>query len=313
MASNDFRNILHTPALGIFRPSYLGCPVCNTDRQRHTAFAVSAHQQLADGKLKGHCCGHEFTLFEALRAGCHETFGILATFSHWQWSKKATINVGRLSKIPVPTPATIKLFAAFLTPYGSQLFYLPHVLDLNGPELLISTTATTSTPPEMLGKEMCLTVSVYGYNPSESRGWVRLLYESLTDYSEHRYAMAVFKLATSVEIACDRTLEIYLGDKLVQPSLIQHLLNSSRNWHARMNRVRDLASFFLQHDELEAFQEAATKFLETVRKYRNAFAHDDPDVLDHDQASDAFEICFPLFWGIERIIEKIGLVTNQTA
>lgn len=298
-------------ALGIFRPAHLGCPVCNTDPKRHTAYATSAHEKLADDRYKGYGCGHEFALFEALRAGCHETFGILATFSHWQWFKEETVVVGRLAQISVPVPSGVKLFAAFLTPHtpadGPQIHYLPRVVDLNNSELLISTTGATTTPPEMLGKEMRLMVGVYGHSPSESSGWARLLYESLTDFSEHKYSMAIFKLATSLEIACDRTFETYLERKGVPVSLVQRLLRSGRNWEVRMGRLGDITPTFLEANELEAFQTASKTFLETVRVHRNAFAHDDPDKLDHKDASEAFATCFPILWGVERILVGKGL------
>ena len=198
--------------LGIFRPTYLSCPVCNTDPGSYSFYAVSAHKRLTIDRYKGYGCGHEFTLFEALRTCCRDVFGILGTFSHWQWSKEESIVVGRISKISVPMPSDVKLFAAFLMPHtpadGPQILYLPRVLDLDGPELFISATGLTNTPPEMLGKEMRLGVALYGYSQGESRGWTRLLYESLTDFSERRYSLAVFKLATSLEIACERMLDI---------------------------------------------------------------------------------------------------------
>ena len=66
---------------------------------------------------------------------------------------------------------------------------------MSGPELLISIAGSLVTPPEQLGVEMRLFVGAYGYRKPESRGWVRLLYESLTDYSEKIYGIAIFKLA----------------------------------------------------------------------------------------------------------------------
>ncbi len=291
---------------GIFDPPYLGCPTCNADPKRHTGYAVSAHTRVTRETYRGCGCGHEFSLFEALKTGCHGTFGILGTFSHWQWSTETAVTVGRLSTISVPVPSGIRLFATFLTPYtpadGPQVRYIPKTLDTKGGELLISATAFGTTPIEMLGTEMRLSVGVYGCRESESRGWTRLLYESLGDYSEHRYTMAVFKLATSLEIACDRSLEVYLNGKSIPPSLTRRMLNSGRNWHTRLGRVREILPTLLTKNELDAFDEAAKVYLDTVRTHRNAFAHDDPDSLDHGTASKAFKTSFPILWAIERIV-----------
>lgn len=291
---------------GIFRPTHLGCPVCNQETKHFTAYGISAYQSLANDRYKGYGCGHEFSLFDALLKRCHGTFGILSTFSHWQWNSEEAVIVGSLFKIPVPVPTDVTLFAAFLTPYspldGPQVGYLPRVLDMSGPELLISTTGTLGTPPEQLGTKMGLFVGVYGFLNPESRGWARLLYESLTDYSEHKYSLAIFKLATSLEIACEKTIEIYLKEKDVSSSLVQRLLKSGRNWDTRMGRLCDIAPNFLDASELEAFEKAGKDSVKTVRGHRNAFAHDDPVNPDHAAASEAFTTCFPLFWGIERIL-----------
>jgi len=292
---------------GIFQPTHLGCPVCNQETNHHIAYGISAYQSLAKERYKGYKCGHEFSLFDALRKGCHGTFGILSTFSHWQWSSEEAVIVGRLFKIPVPVPSDVTLFAAFLTPYtpsnGPQVHYIPRVLDLSGPELLISTTGSLVTPSEQLGTEMRLFVGVYGFRQSESRGWARLFYESLTDYSEHKYGLAIFKLATSLEIACEKTIEIYLKKKDVSSSLVQRLLKSGRNWDTRMGRLSDIAPIFLEPSEWEAFEKATKDSVMTVRSYRNAFAHDDPVTANYTDASEAFTTCFPLFWGIERILK----------
>ncbi|MEO6307911.1 MAG: hypothetical protein ABIO96_02165 [Nitrospiraceae bacterium] len=290
----------------IFQPTHLGCPVCNQDPNRHSAYGISAHKRLTEEQYKGHLCGHEFSLFEALRQGCNHTFGILNTFSHWQWSSEEAVVVGRLFKIPVPIPGDVNLFAAFLTPYtpsdGPQVHYIPRVLDMSGPELLISTAGSLITPSEQLGTEMRLFVGVYGFRKLESRGWARLLYESLTDYSEKNYGISVFKLATSLEIACEKTIEAYLSKKEVSSSLVQRLLRSGRNWDARMGRICDIAPTFLGVTELEALEKAAKDSLTTIRPYRNAFAHDDPSTPDYHAASEAFTTSFPIFWGIERIL-----------
>lgn len=290
----------------IFQPTFLGCPVCNEDPKRHSACAISAHEKLAEDRYKGHGCGHEFRLFEALCKGCLGLFGILNTFSHWHWYSEEVIVVGRLFKIPVPIPADITLFAASLAQYtpsnGPQVGYLPRVLDMSGPELLLSTVGSLGTTPEQLGSEMRLFVGVYGSRMSETRGWVRLLYESLTDYSEKRHSIAIFKLATSLEIACEKTIEVYLGRKGVAPSLIQRLLQSGRSWDARLRRLRDIAPIYLEPVELEALERSAKDSVKTIRAYRNAFAHDDPTTADYRAAEEAFKTSFPLLWGIDRIL-----------
>lgn len=292
----------------IFQPAHLGCPVCNQEPNRHTAFGISAYQSLGQGNYKGYACGHEFSLFEALQRGCHGTFGILSTFSHWQWNSEKEVVVGRLFKIPVPVPADVKPFAAFLTPYtpldGPQVSYIPRVLDMSGPELLISTTGTLDTLPDQLGTEMRLNVAVYGFNKPEARGWVRLLYESLRDHSEHNWSIAIFKLATSLEIACEKAVESYLNGKTVAPSLVDRLSRGGRSWDARLGRLSDIAPAFLGPMELEAFKRAAKDSVKSIRSYRNSFAHDDPTTPDYHAADQAFKTSFPLFWGIDRILSS---------
>lgn len=293
--------------MGIFRPTHLGCPVCNQDPSRHSAYSIRAYKKLPGDCYEGHVCGHKFSLFNALHKGCHGTFGILSTFSHWQWNSEEAVIVGSLFKIPVPVPTDVTLFAAFLTPHspldGPQVGYLPRVLDMSGPELLISTTGTLGTPPEQLGTKMRLFVGVYGFCNPESRGWARLLYESLTDYSEHKYSLAIFKLATSLEIACDKAIEMYLKKRDVSSSLTQRFLKSGRNWESRIGRLCDIAPNFLEASELEVFKKSVKDSKEAIRDPRNAFAHDDPVTVDYHAVSEAFTTCFPILWGIERILK----------
>lgn len=292
----------------LFQPIYLGCPVCNQDPKHHSTYKISAHEKLADDRYKGYLCGHEFSLFEALQGGCHGTFGILTTFSHWQWSSEEPVVVGRLFKIPVPIPPDVSLFAAFLTPFtpsdGPQVHYIPRVLDMSGPELLISTSGSLVTPSEQLGTEMRLFVGVYGFRKPESRGWVRLLYESLTDFSEKNHGIAIFKLATSLEIACEKAVEAYLNEKNVAPSLVERLSRSGRNWDARLGRLSDIAPTFLSSMELDTFKKAMNDSPKTIRHYRNSFAHDDPITADYHVADEAFRTAFPLFWGLDKILSN---------
>lgn len=291
----------------IFQPTFLGCPICNKDLNRHSGYRTSAHEKLAENRYKGHLCGHQFSLFEALLKGCHSFFGILNTFSHWDWHSEEAMVAGRLFKVPVPIPVDIHLFAASLTPYtpsdGPQVGYIPGLLDMSGSELLIATVGSLGTTPEELGTEMRLFVRVYGFRKPESRGWVRLLYESLTDYSKKNHGIAIFKLATSLEIAYAKTIEVYLTRKGVPPSLLQRLLKSGRsNWKNCLNLVRDIAPDYLDKVELEAFENSAKTSEETIRSYRNAFAHDDPTTVDYRAAEEAFKTSFPLLSGVDRIL-----------
>ena len=290
----------------IFQPIHLGCPVCNKDPKRHSLYGISAHKKVAEDWYEGYACGHQFSLFEALQQGCHGTFGILNTFSHWLWTSEEAVVVGRLFKIPIPVPSGINLFAAFLTPYappdGPQVHYIAKVLDKGGSELLISTAGSLETPSEQLGDEMRLFVGAYGYRRPDSRGWVRLLYESLGDYSEKNHGTAIFKLATSLEIACENAVEAYLKGKAVAPNLVDRLSRSGRSWDARLGRLSEVVPAFLSTLEMEAFQKAASDSIKSIRKYRNSFAHDDPITPDYHAADEAFKTAFPLFWGIDRIL-----------
>ena len=159
---------------------------------------------------------------------------------------------------------------------------------MSGPELHISTAGSFVTPPEQLGTEMRLFVGVYGFHKPDSRGWVRLLYESLKDYSGKSWSIAIFKLATSLEIACEKAIG-------VSPSLIQRWLRSGRNWDARLGRLCDVAPVYLGPMELEALANSVRDSVRSIRDYRNAFAHDDPITADYQAATEAFMTSFPIF------------------
>lgn len=293
----------------LFRPRRLGCPTCNTRPNSHSTLRLSAFEQLANDRFRGRQCGHEFTLFDALKRGCRGSFGILSTFAHWEWSDTHTVIVGRLATIAVPAPADVTVFAAFLSQYSNtdsdsaHVTCFSRVLELGGPELLISTAGPTTAPKEALGTEAELGVSVYGRRSDDLRSWVRLLYESLTDYSEHDYSLAVFKLCASLEIGCDKALEAYLHSKLVPIKMVTRFRSSGRNWDTRLSRLVDMSDDTLDSTEAREIAAACDEFKQTVRHYRNAFAHDDPAPLDHDRASNAFSTSFPLLWALEKILE----------
>lgn len=243
-------------------------------------------------------------MFSALRATCSDLYGILGTFSDWQWSKQTLLIAGQLNRIPIPTHPGVKIFATNVTPQGIPPrvpLLWARVIKLDDEELVVSAPVVANSPGANLGTNVAAFVSLSGHTTSEFHGWATLLFESLTDYSEMRVSLAVFKLATALQLATDRTLEMYLNSRSVDANLSRKLLKGTRQWHARIGGLSDLAEIVLDDEERAAFGTAAKGFLEEVRVQRNQFAHDHPDELTYDEATRAFETCFPLFWGIDRI------------
>jgi hypothetical protein len=213
--------------------------------------------------------------------------------------------LGQLEKIAPPIPPHIRILTAFLTGQGGgdpqSVFGVPQVVTIGDTEILLSTTAFLGAPTEHLGKRVRLNVSVYGVDKSETRGWTKLLYESLADLAERRYAIATFKLATSVEIACERAIERYVRQCGVPEGLTDKLMSGGKNWHARMARMREIAKSILQPQEFSIFLTAADQFLTQVRVLRNAFAHDQLQDLGSDDVKEAHRICFPILWCVDKV------------
>jgi hypothetical protein len=241
-------------------------------------------------------------LFQALKNGCHGLFGILSTFAHWQANFEESVTVGRINTVNIRLPEGVVLFAAFLAPQGGpEVQYIAKVWGgIGGSELWILTSEIGHTSPVGLGTRTPLDVGVYGYQADSAAGWARLLYDSLADLSEQRYAMAVFKLATSVEILCERTFEKYLEGKTISAPVIRKLLRSGRSWDSKFGRIQELAPPYLDSDELVEFQAAGNEF-RTVRELRNSFAHDAPQAPAHADATNSFQVAFSLIWAMDRI------------
>lgn len=292
----------------VFRPTYLGCPVCNTDPQRHFGSSIGAFQRLEDGGYRSVECGHDFTLFDALHKGCRGMFGVVGTFAHWSWTSNEELVVGRLSTIQVPVPSGFKSFAVFLTPewppndqeYASN--FRPDIVHMGESNLLISLVGLGNVPVEALGKRGKVCAAVYAYRANDFRGWMRLLYDGLTDFSSQQYALALFKLATSMEIGCDQVVRRYLERQGLRASMIDRLLRNSRSWSERFSRFREVSSEFLSERESEVLSKSSEVIDRTLRSHRNAFAHDDPVLPNHRQASEAFHASFPLIWAVDKVL-----------
>lgn len=295
--------------MAIFDPPFLGCPTCNPDPQRRSGYRTSAHTLIEEGLFRGYGCGHEFSLYQALRRECEGgVFGIINAFSHWQWGEEQSITVGRIHNFSLPIPEDIQPFAAFLTPAtpdgGSSIPFFPKILVLGPTELAVTTSAVASTPAENLGGEMNLMIGVYGCRNKDASGWQSLLYESLTDFSEQRYALAIFKLATSAELLCDRVFELYMTGKGIPDHLTERI--SGRNWDARIGRVFEISEGYLSDDEVADLKDANGPFKSAVRERRNAYAHDAPEPLEHQEAANAFAAAFPLFWHLDHVKDRVS-------
>lgn len=290
----------------IFDPVFLGCPVCNSGKQSSSGYRTSAHTLIQKDLYRGYDCQHEFTLYEALKQECKVgVFGILNVFAHWQWSNEETITVGRIHNFTLPIPENIQPFSAFLTPSvpdGAEAIpFFPKVLVLGPTELAITTSAVANTPTKNIGGEMNLMIGIYGCRNKDASGWQTLLYESLTDFSEQRYALAIFKLATSAELLCDRVFELYMEKKGVTEGLTKRLLGAGRYWDARFSRTLEVCGDYLSADEMTELGSLRGPFQLAVRNFRNSFAHDTSEPPKHKDVVRAFEAAFPLFWHLDKV------------
>lgn len=288
----------------------LGCPVCNDKPKQKSGYAFHAHKPLGGEKFKGYGCGHEFSLFEALRSDCRGFFGIIGVYAPWQWHDDMTITVGKLETLPVPVEEGIELFAGFLTPSalkdGTGVHYIPKFLNLTGPKILFSTVGVLTATAAELGTEMPLGAMVFGYPAAGAEPWKKILYEGLTDFSEQRAQPALFKLAQSLELYCDRLIYVYLTKKLVKEALTEQLFKSGRNWAARRDRILSIAPDYIGGTELEGFKKSMSGFYEKIRPLRNSYAHEGLGEIKMDIVKEAYELSFPILWGLERMRQALA-------
>ena len=134
---------------------------------------------------------------------------------------------------------------------------------------------------------------------------MRLLYESLTDFSEGRSLLAIFKLATSVEILCDRTFERYLEMKGIPKELRGALVRSGRSWNARFDRAARIMPEHIELSEIREFRDSKKVFDETVRQFRDSFAHNDQATATYQDAKRSFNSSVPIFWALDRLQEAM--------
>jgi hypothetical protein len=266
---------------------------------------------VGERKFVGFQCEHEFTLFESLAKKIPSFFSILTTYTTWSWGGTVEIPVGMLHQIKIPFPRGQIPFAAFLTQFcpesGPQVMYLPKVVAFESEGILISTPAVLNTPADLLGIKMNLDVSVECYGPNESRTWALLFFDALRDFSEHKYEIALTKLVTSLEIACEISFEMLMMKNNLPSKLIERIQSDGRNWHSRLLRFEYSVNNLLEPLEYEYFIKGKQRFLNEVVKLRNGRTHQNDVSINHKDAVMAFSTCFPLLWAIERTYDHCHL------
>ncbi len=286
----------------IFNPSILGCPICSPNG----GTGIRAHLKLPNQRFIGHLCGHEFSLFESLNGKTHGFFSILQTYASWTWSDSIEIKLGKLNKIPVPYPSGVTPFAAFLTSnqVSDGITGLPKIFAFEQDGILISNSAFLNSPDDHLGLSTNVDATVYCYEPYETRGWVKLLFDGLNDFSNKQFGLAVFKLVTALEIACESIYKKYLEEKNIPEKLAKRLLADGKNWHSRIEKLSNIAEITLIESEFFVFKKNSGEFLKDVRSLRNIFAHDSGVEITQTAAVNAFATSFPIIWSVDKIFQS---------
>ena len=175
-------------------------------------------------------------------------------------------------------------------------------------EVIISLPTTPDDTSESIGKPYTITVWAYSYDSLFAPGWKRLLYDGLHDFAERRNLLAIFKLATSVELYADLVFEKYLIKKSISPRLSNRLRGSARTWPARAARVADLALSLLTDQEAKQYEVARPGYKKLVREPRNLFAHGHTEEVTEEATSNAYGAAFDILWTINKIEKAVGPV-----
>lgn len=287
----------------IFNPSILGCPTCSPNG----GVGIQAHQKLPNQRFIGHLCGHEFSLFESLNGQTKSFFSVLQTYASWRWSDSLDIKIGMLSKISIPFPLGITPYAAFLTSTfnkPSSVTGLPKVIAFEQDGILISNSAYLNSPNNSLGLFSCVDAAVYCYKIDEKSSWKKLLFDGLHDFSNQQFGLAVFKLVTALEIACEFIFKKYFEIKNIPEQLAKRLLTDGKSWHSRIEKLLCIAEIILIESEFRVLKKSANIFLNEVRTMRNMFAHDSSSEITQVLAINAFSTSFPLIWAVDKIYES---------
>jgi len=161
-----------------------------------------------------------------------------------------------------------------------------------------------NSPDDHLGLSTNVDATVYCYEPYETRGWVKLLFDGLNDFSNKQFGLAVFKLVTALEIACESIFKKYLEEKNIPEKLAKRLLADGKNWHSRIEKLSNIAEITLIESEFFVFKKNSGEFLKDVRSLRNIFAHDSGVEITQTAAVNAFATSFPIIWSVDKIFQS---------
>jgi hypothetical protein len=291
----------------LFNPEFLACPTCNPKMENHWSSYGRGGFKLVSNGVFACVHGHQFTLYDSVSRLMHGgVFGIIQAFAHHHWSTSLSFTPGEFIQLPLPTLTNFRPFVASAAPayahaHTQQTF-------LTDTHVGISTSTIKSSNETKFDGQPQLMVTVWFYSTTEDGGWNELLYESLSDYLHHRYHLAIFKLASSAEVWADALFEKYLinNGKLANKVTEGILREQRSSWRVKFNRIRDLASVFLDKDPQERFAKSREPFDTFVRTPRNDFAHRGSLVTrKHEDATDAYVAALDVLWTMDHLANKI--------
>lgn len=295
----------------LFQPKFLGCPRCNSKLDENSSSASSfwSFQEVSADVFACPKCKAKFSLLEGLKCQSKSIFGIINVYAHDSAIKQIEVTVGKIGTVNFDLIEDHSPIAEFYSQkasgVGKTIGSIFDTLGWNENELIFTSSATTNASKDQLGEPLTVNVSVYTVKGAGSPGWQRLLYESLTDLSRQRNGLAVFKLATSAEILCDRLFERYLTTKSVPKSVQETVSGRIFFWPDRVKRTQSLIETVIDTNTSKLFGKAAESF-KYVRNQRNKFAHDDPNPIKTEQAELSFRKSIDLFWYLDKLRAAIG-------
>lgn len=287
----------------LFRPCYIA--------KLHTGginrLPISDFQEIEPGYFESKKHNFSISLYDSLKDSVNFSLDhVLSSFSHWCWTTIMPVTIGNTVRIETPLPPDHSIFAtplpaAVMGSSKGQHFF-PHLFLVETNIILIGSTSHETPTENPIGSQMEMIITVYAYNSRENPGWKRILYDSLSDLSLHRWDVAIFKLATAIELFADAIFDGYLVSKTVPDHLRKRIVRSARNWDSKLERVLDVLAAMdgsATSDKITGI--VKSQFAKKVRSPRNDFAHGDPEYIGPDEAHDAFKAAFDLIWTFDHL------------
>lgn len=290
--------------MALFHPPFLTCPRCHQPTSGLNTWPTAGYVETGAGKLRSSRCGHEFQRQEAIKTLVDfSRHKVLLAFSHWCHNVVARVSVGNISRIELPVPDGYSVFAAPLPAAvmgDGEHHFFPHLFMIDKKWLSIGTTAHELPSNNPVGTEMEFLVEAYAFDAADAPGWKRLLYESLSDLSELRWDLSVFKLETAVHLYADLIFESYLAQKLDR-RVARQILRRLRSWDDREKSIKYIYLAELDGGIENQIDEIFGGYKKHVKEPRNSLAHDKPKPIHPDRAHDAFKAAFEVLWMLDEL------------